>query len=333
MEKNQPAISPLEIRTGEGDLVEFFHGFPDTLRKSYKLTGFNSMHATGDFGHMGFQHFAGNGFAIWYSEYSISRPVDFLTRGDVAMLELSIPLAANTFSSWDNLDPVFIQDEQFELSYTPFTYSATTFRKDCRTFDIHYSREYLDRFAGTNISLGHFLEAVDRGEPVTLTGSSKFFSPGMKRLIQDILCFDMADQLSPFFYEASVLMMLTMVLDRIQPVSRPFRYSIHEKESATEARNLLVADFSEKYSIRDLARKTGTSETRLQLTFKHLYGNTLFEYAQTARLDFAKLLLLDTHATVQSVAERCGYPDNSNLTAAFKKRFGCSPDAFRSLAK
>jgi AraC-like DNA-binding protein len=338
MESSQVAsISPLEIRTGAGELITLYQGFPETLRKSYKLTGFNSIHAEGDFGFMGFQHFEGNGFSIWSSKYDISRPVDFVTRGEIGMLELSIPLNANIYSSWNGGSQEFVEDEQFELSYVPFADFKSSFREscNCRTFDIHYSREYLDRFATTYPALGYFLEKVDCGEPVSLTGRKKSISAAMRRLISDLLSFNMMENLANYFYEAGALMMLTHVLDRIneEEIKRPVKYSNHEMESAAEARKLLVADFSEKYSIRDLARRTGTSETKLQLAFKHAYGITIFEYAQTARLDFAKLLLRDTEATIQSIAERCGYPDNSNLTAAFRKRFGCTPDSFRAKGK
>ncbi len=337
MEGSQVAISPLEIRTGDGDRVTVFHGFPETLRKSYGLVAFDSMYAMGDFGHMGFHHYPGNGFSIWHSEYNISRAVDFLSRGEIALLELSIPLVANIHSSWNGNASEFVQDEQFELSYVPFANYKNSFKEacDCRTFDIHYSREYLDRFAGSCPALGHFLEKVDRGEPVSLTGHKRLISAAMKRLVLDMLSFNMLDKLAAYFYEAGALMMLTLVLDRIHDatITRPVKYSDHEMQSAAVARNLLIADFSEKYSIRDLSRKTGTSETKLQLVFKHLYGTTIFEYAQSARLDFAKQLLLDTDIPIQSVAERCGYPDNSNLTAAFKKRFGCSPESFRTKGK
>ena len=337
MEGSQPAISPLEIRTGNGEPVTVCHGFPETLRKSQRFIGFNSMHAVGDFGHMEFHHFPGNGFSIWSSEYDISRPVDFLSRGGNAMLELSIPLVANVHSSWNGRAPVFVQDEQFELSYVPFADYKNSFRTacNCKTFDIHYSREYLDRFASGYPALGHFLEKVDCGEPVSLTGRKRLISNDMKRLALDMLSFDMMDNLATHFYEAGALMMLTMVLDRIHDGkhNKAMRYSDHEMQSVAEARNLLIADFSEKYSIQDLARRTGTSETKLQLAFKHAYGTTIFEYAHVARLEFAKLLLLDTDTPIQSIAERCGYPDNSNLTAAFKKRFGCSPLSFRAKRK
>jgi len=337
MEGSQVAISPLEIRTGNGDLVTVYHGFPETIRRSHRLTGFDSMYAVGDFGHMGFHHFPGNGFSIWHSEYNISRPVDFLSRGDIAMLELSIPLVANIHSSWNGSSPEFVHDEQFELSYVPFADYKNCFRDacNCKTFDIHYSREYMDRFAGTYPALGHFLEMVDRGEPVSLTGRKRMISSAMKRLIMDMLSFKMLDNLAAYFYEAGALMMLTLVLDRIrdEEIKRTVKYSDHEIESVAQVRNLLVADFSEKYSIRELARKTGTSETKLQLAFKHVYGTTIFEYAQTARLDFAKFLLLDTGTPIQTIAERCGYPDNSNLSVAFKKRFGCTPDSFRTKGK
>ena len=135
MESSQPAISPLEIRTGNGEPVTVCHGFPETLRKSQRFIGFNSMHAVGDFGHMEFHHFPGNGFSIWSSEYDISRPVDFLSRGGNAMLELSIPLVANVHSSWNGRAPVFVQDEQFELSYVPFTDFKNSFRDSMQLQD------------------------------------------------------------------------------------------------------------------------------------------------------------------------------------------------------
>ncbi len=337
MESSRVAISPFEIRTGEGNLVTVFQGFPETLKKSYKLISFGSANAEGDFGNMGFHHFTGDGFSIWYSEYNISRPVDFLTRGDIAMLELSIPLAANIHSSWNGNSPEFVEDEKFELSYLPFADYKNCFKAECKckTFDIHYSREYLERFSGAYPALGHFLEKVDRGEPISLTGRKRLISSAMKRLLLDMLSFNMLENLANYFYEAGALMMLTLVLDRIhdEEIQRPIKYSDHEIESAREARNLLVEDFGEKYSIRELARRTGTSETKLQLAFKLVYGITIFEYAQVARLDFAKMLLLDTNNSIQSIAERCGYPDNSNLSAAFKRRFGCSPDSFRVRGK
>ena len=295
------------------------------------------MYALGDYGHMGFHHFPGNGFSMWHSEYNISRPVDFFSRGDIAMLELSIPLVASIHSSWNGGQSEFVQDEHFDLSYVPFADYKNSFREacDCKTFDIHYSREYLDRFAASYPALGYFLEKVDRGEPASLSGRKRLISAAMKRLVLDILSFNMLDDLAAYFYEAGALMMLTLVFDRIhdEEIKRPVKYSDHELESVVEARNLLIADFSDKYSIRDLARRTGTSETKLQLAFKHVYGTTIFDYAQTARLDFAKLLLLDTDIPIQSIAERCGYPDNSNLSAAFRKRFGCSPDSFRAKGK
>src|SRR5450432_3383283 len=249
MERSRVAISPLEIRTGEGNHITIFHGFPESLKKSYKLVGFDSMYSAGDFGNMGFHHFAGNGFSIWYSEYNISRPVDFLSRGDIAMLELSIPLVANIHSSWNGNSPEFVEDEQFELSYVPFADYKNRFKEacNCKTFDIHFSREYLDRFAGTYPALGHFLEKVDRGEPGSFTGRRRLISSAMKRLVVDMLSFNMMENLAAYFYEAGALMMLTLVLDRIhdEDIKRPVKYSEHEMASVREARNLLVADFGE----------------------------------------------------------------------------------------
>ncbi len=334
MTTSESAISPLEIKTSYGDLISIFEGASEIPGRKHSYRGFHSLHGSGDFGLMKFHHLPGKDFMIWYSEYHIARDIDFITLGDIPLLELSIPLSANIHSAWDRNPEIFVQNQQFELSYIPFVNNFTRFKKDnfCRTFDIHYSREYLDRFASEYRALGDFLEKVDRKEPASFNGRNHFLSPDMLRLVGDMLAYNMADKLASYFFEASALLMLTMVLDRLETPAgnKSVRYSEHERESVTEAKNLILADFSEKYSIRELARKTGTSESRLQLAFRHFYGTTLFDYAQSARLEYAKMLLLDTSISIQSIAEQCGYPDNSNLSAAFKKRFGSSPEVYRT---
>jgi AraC-like DNA-binding protein len=67
----------------------------------------------------------------------------------------------------------------------------------------------------------------------------------------------------------------------------------------------------------------------LHTCFKELHGVTLFAFGRGLRLDHGQQLLLDTRLTVREIAEQCGYPEQANFTAAFRKRFGVAPSQLR----
>ncbi len=246
------------------------------------------------------------------------------------LLELRIFFQSDALSWWDGCQELTLKDNQFELAYAPFLYHKTAFNGRChsRTFDVHYSKGYLQAIC-TRIILCFllFLEKVEKGQPAQLIESPQFLSPAMISIIHDILHYDMHESTAPYFYEASVLLLLTMVLDRLnnQMGVKQKPYSAADIERVTEAKNIILSDVSEKYTIPELAKKIGINEWKLQHCFKEVFGTTVFNYSQSARLEYAKLLLINSKDSVQSIAEQCGYPDNSNLTAAFKKSLVALP--------
>lgn len=100
-------------------------------------------------------------------------------------------------------------------------------------------------------------------------------------------------------------------------------------EKAAEVKALLGSDLSHHYSIGKLARKVGTNAKTLQDGFKQLYGKTIFEYGQGLRLEYGKKLLAESDLGIQDIAEACGYAEQANFTAAFRKRFGVAPGGWR----
>ncbi len=100
-------------------------------------------------------------------------------------------------------------------------------------------------------------------------------------------------------------------------------------EKAAEVQAIIQADLRHHFSIPQLARKVGTNAKSLQDAFKQLYGKTIFIYGQELRLEHGKTLLQDPKLGIQEIAEECGYPDHSNFTKAFKKKFGVVPGRWR----
>ncbi|HLY69323.1 MAG TPA: AraC family transcriptional regulator [Puia sp.] len=336
-EETQSAFSPLEISQLGASRVEIFQNSSAPEKNNFQLPGFTRMQAAGGYGAMQFSHFSGEGFDIWYSHYAIINKSTFCARGDFPALELHIPIHAHMISWWDGQKQSKLLDKQYDLSYFPFIDSRSEFfAADLySTFDIHYSPAYLEKFAAHSTSLSKFLAKVSHGEQADLLGQTQFLNPSMLGVLNRVLHCQMPPALAAYYYENCAQLMLVEVLNRTNDLRSytEMKYSPYDIERAIAAQKMIVSDLSEKYSIAELARATGFNEWKLQHTFKHLYGATIFDYSQSARLEHAKYLLRETNDPVHLIAGRCGYPDHSNLSAAFKKRFGYSPENFRAQKK
>ena len=96
-----------------------------------------------------------------------------------------------------------------------------------------------------------------------------------------------------------------------------------------DAREILDENFIEPPTINRLARKVGINEAKLMHCFKQLYGLTIFDYAQSMRMEKAKQLLESTDLSITEIAFEVGYEYSSNFTTAFKRQFGITPSAAR----
>jgi AraC-like DNA-binding protein len=116
--------------------------------------------------------------------------------------------------------------------------------------------------------------------------------------------------------------------NRNSPV-RTIVFTRHAVGCVADAKELLLADLSCHYTIPQLARKVGLNSRTLQDCFKAIYGKSVFVYGQEVRMEHSKDLLQDPDLTIQEIAEACGYHEQSNFGAAFKKKFGVGPGEWR----
>ena len=78
-------------------------------------------------------------------------------------------------------------------------------------------------------------------------------------------------------------------------------------------------------SLSELARIIGINEYKLKRGFKEIFGNTVFGYLSDARLEIAKMDLLENKKTVSEIALELGYSSLPHFSNAFKNKFGVSP--------
>ena len=92
---------------------------------------------------------------------------------------------------------------------------------------------------------------------------------------------------------------------------------------------LLEAEPFGDWTLARLARACYLSESSLTRGFRRETGQSVHQYLIDRRMDAARALLERQRCTVSEAARRVGYSNMSHFAAAYQRRFGVNPGAFR----
>lgn len=87
------------------------------------------------------------------------------------------------------------------------------------------------------------------------------------------------------------------------------------------------------YTIYELSRELGISEQKLKAGFKELYQRTIWDYANSVRMNAAVSLLQDTDLSIKEISRKVGYQSQVAFINMFKKWSGTTPLQFRVQAQ
>lgn len=98
---------------------------------------------------------------------------------------------------------------------------------------------------------------------------------------------------------------------------------------AARAIEILEASIAEDLSLRDLANAAGMSVFHFARAFKRTFGCPPHAYLRDLRLHEADRLLRTSRLNITEIAFECGYSSSSAFTAAFRRRYACTPSDWR----
>lgn len=90
--------------------------------------------------------------------------------------------------------------------------------------------------------------------------------------------------------------------------------------------------FAEPLDLTRLAREAGVSKFHFAKLFRERVGTSPHRYLVDLRMIAARRMLDATELTIAEVAVKCGYENAAHFGAAWKRRYGLSPGAFRRRA-
>ncbi len=98
-----------------------------------------------------------------------------------------------------------------------------------------------------------------------------------------------------------------------------------------EAARLLSERAGEAFSMAEISSVVGLRPVQFTRRFRHAHGLTPIEFLTRRRLANAHQLLIETDATLDGIAERCGWSSGYYLSSVFKSAYGIAPGKFRRL--
>jgi len=305
-------VTPKELTEKD---ISFTHGYGRTLFKKISVSGIR----------------------LLYGKLRFKKPVPVKIEVDKPFIEMSFSLAgcrrmmfpqnnahSNVASGHHNL---------FYIPDTEFYIEPALNNEENITLQIQFTEAYFSRF--TQISqplLVSFIENIIKKQFSVLSGVDLKITPEMYTVLDEIVHCEKEGIIKQLFIETNVLKLLQLQFEQFEMAVGGINQSgikDYDIEKLHHARQLLDNNISKAWSLADLSRQTGLNDFKLKKGFKEVYGNTVFGYLHTKRMETAQRLLLDNSRSISEISEYCGYAYVQSFITAFKKNYGVTPEKFR----
>jgi AraC-like DNA-binding protein len=287
---------------------------------------------TGHYGSIYFQCTGYEGVSIWCWDYNIQQTTTLLCSSQLFFLDLHFMVSNSACFKIKGIGDLNFLENQYNILYGSSLDLECTFQKGLyRILSINVNTNYLKKWVEDVPLLREFLQKIADNVSGALFNPHSTATPEMVAICNSILHCRFYGDIRKLYLEAKTLELLTLCLSRgvntaAQDSSGLKPYDIQKMHAARE---YLLEHMDDPCSIIELARKVGTNDFKLKKGFKQLYGVTIFDFLMEARMERAKILLLETDTPVRQIALMTGYKSVSSFTAAFKGKVGYPPAFLR----
>ncbi len=278
----------------------------------------------GNFGRVTCQRLVSGPFEIWHSVYEASLDCRIRFHHKKAFLGVHAVLEADSFYEVGGFHSVVFREHQCNFYYLPLLDGTVHLQKRTLYQSLNMClraaqvRPYLEHFDSGK----KFTEKLFQKQPAALHSDPVLMSFALKGIIQEILGFTSAIDQQDLFLKIKIHEFLFYLFSASLPID-PIRPEIRDRLS--EIKKSIEQNFTQHFTIRQLARKSGMNTTSFKAAFKKAFGMGPFEYLVETRMQHAVALLQKRGLSIQRVADAAGYKSFGSFIKAFKRKFGVTP--------
>ena len=197
--------------------------------------------------------------------------------------------------------------------------------------NIRLSVDYLEQSAGCS---RNFIFATIQALPCS-SGEPLYYNnyqltSSMKECTAQIFNSGKLNAAGRLFLRAKCLELVSYQLSGLGPFADDFQDKCSMDLKIREARALLIKNFREPPTIKEIAKTVGLNDTYLKQIFKEKYHSSIYQYLLSFRMDYAKNLIVRRNLTASEAGYAVGYSSISQFSSAFKKYHGKPPGSFKA---
>ncbi len=153
---------------------------------------------------------------------------------------------------------------------------------------------------------------------------------GVHPIHLDKISSDFAKRIEQMSSVNTVKQIMTQMLNDYCRLVR--KHSIKQYSSLVQRAIIKIeGDLTADLSLKELAQLNNVSTSYFSALFKNETGQTLTDYVNNQRINYAKHLLKTTNLQIQTVAQLCGILDLHYFSKLFKKYVGKTPKEYREI--
>lgn len=203
----------------------------------------------------------------------------------------------------------------------------------CQSFPAGCSLRYTIITLSADTLLNIFAESLETlddqfdfysNKPKLITVAS---SQSIRALCSQISICPFEGRFRNMYLSGKALELAAHVLETIHPSpyqNTEIKLNAADLDRIYKAKDILIEQMQDPPSLPKLALLVGMSTKKLTMSFRKIFGDSVFGYLQTLRLNAAYRLLVEGELSVSSIAYQIGYTP-AHLSVVFRKQFGMSP--------
>lgn len=135
--------------------------------------------------------------------------------------------------------------------------------------------------------------------------------------------------LAQLLYHSKVLEMIYLLFSKLtaRPENATLSINRADADKLYEIRSVILSDLSVTPHLAQLSKRVAMSPTKMKTLFRQVFGDTIYSYFQTARMNEAAKMLKDL--SVSETGYRLGFTNMSHFSRLFEKYFKVKPKKFK----
>jgi AraC-like DNA-binding protein len=135
--------------------------------------------------------------------------------------------------------------------------------------------------------------------------------------------------LSHLRYEARTMELIYLLFEKLtnRPNNNEISVNRADADKLYEVRSMILQDLSITPNLPQLSQKIAMSPTKMKMLFRQIFGDSIYNYFQTARMNEASRLLKDH--SVSETAYQLGFSNLSHFSRLFAKYFKLRPKQYK----